>query len=183
VTIANRITIFRFALIPVFGVLLYFYAPSRDWLRYVALAIFVIAALSDVLDGIVARKYHQDSDLGVRIDPIADKILMNAGFLLLALNEDFLPDVPFGFAMFILARDVILLTCAAFLASLRGTDRVRPRLLGKATTAAQAVLLVLLLVNVPYAWLFMLVVLLITVASLLDYLYHAVRHVWKRKPA
>ena len=71
-TTANKITIFRVLMIPVFLVLAY------TGLRYWALAVFVLASLSDLLDGYVARHYHQVTNFGKFMDPLADKVLVMA---------------------------------------------------------------------------------------------------------
>ena len=71
-TTANKLTIFRVVLIPVF--LLLAYAGQRYW----ALAVFVIASLTDMLDGYIARHYNQITDFGKFMDPLADKVLVMA---------------------------------------------------------------------------------------------------------
>ena len=70
---ANKITLFRVALIPVFLVILYLDFPGR---LFAALGVFILASLSDFLDGYIARKYHQITDFGKFMDPIADKVLV-----------------------------------------------------------------------------------------------------------
>lgn len=76
-TTANKITIFRVICIPVFIVLMYMDGAAR----YGALAVFVIASLSDFLDGYIARHYNQVSNFGKFMDPLADKMLTTAAFL------------------------------------------------------------------------------------------------------
>ena len=74
-TTATKITLVRIVLIPVFMVLLYCSADQFS-LTYAALAVFIIASLSDFADGKIARKYNQVSDLGKFLDPLADKLLV-----------------------------------------------------------------------------------------------------------
>lgn len=74
-TTANKLTIARVALIPVFLVILYWGFPGS---RYVALGVFILASLTDLLDGYIARHYHQVSDFGKFMDPLADKCLVMA---------------------------------------------------------------------------------------------------------
>lgn len=74
-TTANKLTILRIALIPVFLVVLYLGFPGSRW---VALAIFIIASLTDMLDGYIARHYNQITDFGKFMDPLADKMLVMA---------------------------------------------------------------------------------------------------------
>ena len=74
-TTANKLTIMRIALIPVFLVVLYWGFPGS---RYVALGIYIVACLTDLLDGYIARHYNQVSDFGKFMDPLADKMLVMA---------------------------------------------------------------------------------------------------------
>jgi Phosphatidylglycerophosphate synthase len=83
-TTANKITVVRILMIPVFVTLAIYYGESiqegtpQDWMRFTAIAVFLIAAVSDGLDGFVARRYNQRSTLGAILDPIADKGLFLA---------------------------------------------------------------------------------------------------------
>ena len=74
-TTANKITIFRVILIPVFVVLMYLQFPGHQW---AALAVFILASLSDMVDGYIARHYNQVTDFGKFMDPLADKVLVLA---------------------------------------------------------------------------------------------------------
>ena len=78
-TTANKITIFRVILIPVFLVLMYLRFPGHT---YWAFGVFVLASLSDFADGYIARHYNQVSDFGKFMDPLADKLLVVAAMLL-----------------------------------------------------------------------------------------------------
>ena len=85
VTIPNLLTFLRMALIPVFASLL-FYGYS-GW----ALFVFLIAGISDGVDGFIARRFNQESELGTIIDPIADKLLMTTAFIILTMPKIRLP--------------------------------------------------------------------------------------------
>ncbi len=74
-TTATKLTLLRIVLIPVFLLVLYLGFPGANW---VALAIFILASLTDTLDGYVARKYNQVSNVGKFLDPLADKVLVAA---------------------------------------------------------------------------------------------------------
>src|SRR5688572_7802341 len=93
VTIATQITVVRILLIPVFIGLAIYYARGaaaglpNEWLRYGAIAAFVVAAVSDAIDGWVARRFRQESNLGRLLDPLADKLLLVAAVLVLALSS------------------------------------------------------------------------------------------------
>lgn len=77
-TTASKITLFRVIMIPFFMVSLILSENGADWLRWAALAIFVIASVSDFLDGYIARHYNQVTDFGKFLDPLADKLLVTA---------------------------------------------------------------------------------------------------------
>ena len=79
-TTANKLTIARVLMIPVFLVILYWGFPGSS---YVALAVYIIACLTDLADGYIARHYNQVSDFGKFMDPIADKLLTHTAFIML----------------------------------------------------------------------------------------------------
>ena len=74
-TTATKLTLLRIILIPVFLLVLYLGFPGSNW---VALAVFILASVTDTLDGYVARKYNQVSNMGKFLDPLADKVLVSA---------------------------------------------------------------------------------------------------------
>src|SRR6188472_2005902 len=92
-TTANKITIVRILLIPAFVTMAIYYGQSvaagdpLEWQRFAAIIIFLVAAVSDGLDGYVARHYNQRSALGVVLDPIADKGLLLAGIITLSISN------------------------------------------------------------------------------------------------
>jgi CDP-diacylglycerol--glycerol-3-phosphate 3-phosphatidyltransferase len=89
-TTANKITVIRILMIPAFVTMAIYYGESiergepLEWQRFTAIIIFLVAAVSDGLDGYVARRYNQRSALGVILDPIADKGLLLSGIITLA---------------------------------------------------------------------------------------------------
>src|SRR5664279_1217790 len=92
-TIPNILTFFRMALVPVFTMLMIY--GHEAW----ALTVFAIAGFSDGIDGFVARRFQQESELGTIIDPIADKLLMTTAFIILTMPNVLQParhlPVPF----------------------------------------------------------------------------------------
>src|ERR1051326_6259199 len=95
-TTANKITILRVLLVPFFIVQVLYYAElGIEWHRLAAILTFGIAAISDGLDGYIARRYNQRSQLGAILDPFADKLLLVSGALLLSFdNRPRLPQTP-----------------------------------------------------------------------------------------
>ncbi|MGJ8673392.1 CDP-alcohol phosphatidyltransferase family protein [Rubritalea sp.] len=142
---ANAITLFRFALIPVFGVLAVMYGRSveigtpDETLRFLALGTFILAAASDGIDGYVARKYNQTSKLGAVLDALADKVLMLTGLITLSFvawgESDWI--IPAWYIVMVIARDVSIGLGCAMILSLGIKIQVKPHWTGKATTIAQ----------------------------------------------
>lgn len=128
-TVATQITVLRLLFVPLFALLVI--NQRYRW----ALAVLGAAALSDVLDGTVARLFHQQSSLGLALDPIADKILMTTAYLALAFRNA----LPWWLTFTVISRDVIILLVALLIILVGGYRPFRPSLLGKASTAVQLV--------------------------------------------
>ena len=149
-TTANKITVARILMIPVFVTLAIYYGQSvqrgepMEWQRFAAIFVFLLAAVSDGLDGYVARRYHQRSSLGVILDPIADKGLLLSGIITLSISSwnDVDPEYgkfPLWFPVLVITRDVVILVGAAVLHLLNGKVNVRPRWTGKVATVCQMI--------------------------------------------
>ena len=148
-TLANKVTIGRILLIPVFVVgVLYYRESGLEWHRWLALGAFLTAAISDGLDGWIARRFHQRSQLGAVLDPLADKLLILAALILLAQSgSPHLPALPLWIVATILSRDAILTLGMSVIYFTCGHVAVIPRITGKATTCLQMVLVVLCLAD------------------------------------
>src|ERR1700747_3347961 len=149
-TTANKITVVRMLMIPVFVTMAIYYGESihhgtpLEWMRYTAIAIFVLAAVSDGLDGYVARRYNQRSSLGVILDPLADKGLLLSGIITLSISNwsDIDPEYgrfPAWFPVVVISRDAILFVGAAVLYLLIGKVHVKPNWTGKVATVLQII--------------------------------------------
>ena len=147
-TTANKITVIRILMIPVFVTLAIYYGESiqegnpQPWQRFAAIAVFLLAAVSDGLDGFVARRYNQQSSLGMILDPIADKGLLLSGIITLSISNWSLGDPHYGkfpvwFPVLVISRDTVILVGSAVLHILNGTVRVRPSWTGKVATVLQ----------------------------------------------
>lgn len=141
-TLANYITIGRVLLIPVFVLLLVYYIDDarhgvvEPLLKRGALAVFLAAALSDALDGFIARRFRQASELGRIMDPIADKFLVAAAIVLLSLwDVPGLHRFPLWYPVLVFSRDLVLLIGSIVLHVLNGRVEVRPNFAGKSATA------------------------------------------------
>ena len=139
VTLPNVLTVFRMVLIPIFVSLLFYQ-------RFIlALAVFVVAGLTDGLDGLLARRFDQQSQLGTILDPIADKLMLVAAFVVLSMRGVFpqpLPKhlpVPFWVTVVVISRDVFIIVGAAAINIMTGFRGFRPSWLGKLNTTVQIV--------------------------------------------
>ena len=143
-TTANKITIVRLLLIPVFVLLGVYYGASvgdhtpDERLRYAAILVFVAASVSDGVDGYIARHYNQRSKLGAILDPIADKGLLLAGLLTLTFT-DWGYRFPLWFPVLVIARDVVVVAGSLGLHYVNGEVHVRPRWSGKIATVFQMI--------------------------------------------
>ncbi len=136
----NTLTIARIAIIPVF-IMTIIYG------RYnYALYLFVIAALTDVFDGLFARLKNQKTPLGTFLDPLADKFLLMTSFIVFSVYGM----VPKWLAIVVISRDVIVVTGWFILHFITGTSRIEPSLLGKATIWLESILIAYILININF---------------------------------
>jgi len=147
-TTANKITVVRILMIPVFVTMAIYYGQSiergapLEWQRFTAIAIFLVAAVSDGLDGYVARRYKQRSALGAILDPIADKGLLLSAIITLSISNwsDIDPEYgrfPAWFPVLVITRDAVILVGSGVLHLLNGKVRVKPSWTGKVATVLQ----------------------------------------------
>jgi len=137
-TTANKITIIRILLVPFFVVqVLYYENSGYEMYRMLAVLCFAVAAISDAVDGYIARRYNQISELGKMIDPLADKLLLVSGMLLLSMKNDYLPRIPIWLTATILSRDAILIIGLLLIQHVCGKANVRPIMIGKVATVLQ----------------------------------------------
>ncbi len=137
VTVPNMLTVFRMVLIPVFVTLLFY----QRFLS--ALTVFIIAGVTDGLDGLLARRFSQETQLGTVLDPIADKLMLVTAFVVLSMRSIFpqpLPGhlpVPFWVTVAVISRDVFIIVGAAAINIMTGFRGFRPSWLGKLNTTVQ----------------------------------------------
>ncbi len=139
--IPNLISLLRIILVPIVVILLI------QGLFFKALVIFIIAALSDALDGFLARFMHQQTVLGAYLDPIADKALLASSFITLSV----LHIIPGWLTVIVISRDFIILLGISVLSMVSIPVEIRPTFVSKVTTVLQliTVLLALSLRHLP----------------------------------
>ena len=129
---ANLITLARVALVPVFALML---LRGR---AFGSLAVIFLAGLSDVLDGWVARTWHQRTKVGTLIDPLADKLLLSTAYVLLSVRSlGFARVIPVWLTAAVIGRDFIILAGGAVIFLTRGRREFPPSILGKMSTIIQ----------------------------------------------
>ncbi|WP_027339266.1 CDP-diacylglycerol--glycerol-3-phosphate 3-phosphatidyltransferase [Halonatronum saccharophilum] len=162
----NKLTLLRIALVPVFMafLLIRFADAYQVYGRYVAVVVFIIAAITDGVDGYIARKRGLVTRLGKFIDPLADKLLISAA--LIALVD--LGDISAWPAIIIIGREFAV-TGLRVLAAAEGVV-IAASNLGKYKTNAQIFAIIALMVNLPYAQVLLWIAVILTVISGLDYL-------------
>ena len=167
-TTANKLTILRVIMIPFFVLTLLYDGGENQTLRYVAAAIFIIASLTDMLDGKIARKYNLVTNFGKFMDPLADKLLVCSA--LICLVE--LKELPAWMVIVIISREFII-SGFRLVASDNGVV-IAASYWGKFKTTFQMIAVVLLIVGIPalsmvttaVVW----IALVLTVISLVDYI-------------
>jgi cardiolipin synthase (CMP-forming) len=178
-TTANKITIFRILLVPFFVVqMLYYLDTGNEIHRLLGLLSFMVAAVSDGIDGYIARRYKQRSELGAVLDPLADKLLLVSGVVLLTSHDGtYLGAIPLWVAATIISRDVILMLGLGVIYYFSGKARVRPRLTGKCATFFQMGMVIWILLHWSQTWLpvWLYGAALFTAASGLLYIWDGVR--------
>ena len=163
----NKLTLFRVILIPVFVVFM-LVSVTGDTDKWIALAIFIIASLTDLLDGKIARKYNLITDFGKFMDPLADKLLVcSAMICLVSLGK-----IPAWIVIVIIAREFII---SGFRLIAADNGRViAASYWGKFKTTFQMVMVILMIADIPQLYILtqiiMYVALVLTVISLVDYL-------------
>jgi CDP-diacylglycerol--glycerol-3-phosphate 3-phosphatidyltransferase len=185
-TTANKVTIARTLFVPLFVVQVIQYVNGgNEWHRLAAIICFALAALGDALDGYIARRYNQRSDLGAILDPMADKLLLVSALVILSFDTRHkLAQIPWWLAAIVVTRELILLAGMVAIHCAWGKFVARPRLLGKAATVLQIAAVLWTLLQCPPRLLpfFTAGAGLFTVGSGLFYLYDFMRQ-WRGEDA
>ena len=175
--IVNKISIFRILLVPAIVAALLYYHPERDVLRFVAFGLFLLGILSDALDGFLARHWHQETELGTLLDPIADKTLILSTLISCSAIRG-LPAwmrVPAWFNLIVISRDALLIAGSIVLFAIKGRWSVQPSRLGKWTTFTQMLVVPAVLLRWPISPMLLGVAATVTVLSAIGYIRTGIR--------
>ena len=169
---ANKISLFRILSVPFFIAAMIYYSADKLFLRWVALVIFVLASVSDAVDGYIARKSRQQSKAGLVLDPLGDKLLLMSAFLCLTLNSYLEIRFPLWVTLIIISRDILILAGALIIYLVKQSIIMIPNRWGKFSTLFQvlAVLVVLLQAKIQIAAFFWTVAVIFTLLSAIIYI-------------
>ena len=168
-TMPNQLTLVRLAFLPF--IIIEMFEGRYGW----ALLLFVLAGLSDGLDGLLARRLHQQTLLGQYLDPIADKMLLSTTFMVLSI----LGKIPWKYTVMVFSRDVCIVLISALLYTIAGLRDFRPSIFGKANTFAQLAAVVFVMLyqwdHAKWVWVgektFLRATFAFTIVSALHYVY------------
>ena len=168
--IPNLLTIIRIAL--VYPILNNIYLGNFE----ISIIYFIVASVTDGLDGFIARKMNWQTELGTLLDPVADKILLSGSIFILWLNQY----IPFYIFVIFFSRDVAILLGAAIRMSVIESDTPTPNFLGKLTTTLQIIYIAIIFLEEIIELHFGLLpldvfIILVTILSLVVYTYNWVR--------
>ncbi len=136
-TVPNQLTFLRLGFLPFFIIAIRY--SRYDW----ALALLIVAGLSDGLDGLLARKLNQKTQLGSFLDPIADKLLLSSSYFMLALKGK----IAWWLAILVLGRDVLILVACAVILLVVGYMTFPPSIFGKLNTTFQVLLVLVVILS------------------------------------
>jgi cardiolipin synthase (CMP-forming) len=184
-TLANRITLVRLLMVPVFITVLIYHSVSFSHgeptrlLRWLAAIIFIVTFIFDAVDGYIARSRNEISQLGKLLDPLADKAMLLAGLILLSgpCAESFNAGLPIWFVIVVISRDGVLIGGAAIIRFITSKVEVQPRIFGKATTFFLIVVIAWVLVGLSHAKLAWLIYIATacTLISVAQYIFDGIR--------
>ena len=187
-TLANQLTFLRLVAVP------FFILAILEARFGVALAIFLAAGITDLIDGWVARAFRQQTALGAFLDPAADKLLVTAAFVLLTKYPNLFQSIPMtnripiGLTILLISRDVLIVAIAIMLSLAYGQTQFQPSIWGKITTGAELVTAGLVLLCNHFEWTSPVVsVAIVTTLALIlisgfHYLWRTMRQVREKGP-
>lgn len=173
--IANKISTFRILTVPFFVACLVFYTPDLEYLRWSALGIFVIAVVSDAVDGYIARKARQVSVAGQILDPLGDKLLLMSAFITLSVGTQMPLQFPLWVSFIVISRDAIILLGALVIYLVKQKIEIYPTRWGKLTTTFQMLAVISVLLQLSMSAAVWSVAVFFTVISGMDYIRRGFR--------
>ncbi|MFA6129808.1 MAG: CDP-alcohol phosphatidyltransferase family protein [Candidatus Omnitrophota bacterium] len=167
--IANKISTFRILSVPFFIACLVYYTPERQFLRILALVIFILGVISDGLDGFIARKAKLQSKAGLILDPLGDKLLLMSAFIFLSPISRLALKFPLWVSFIVISRDIIIIIGAVVIYMVKQSLDVHPTKWGKLTTTFQMFSVLCVLLQYELAVFVWWIAVIFTVISGIDY--------------
>jgi len=176
----NWITILRILFIPFFiAMILKFRQTNIDTYRYYAIGIFILASLTDALDGAIARIKHLKTQIGTLLDPLADKLLLVSAVVLFCVPINGIIQLPIWILVTFISRDLILVFGGILVYLHNQKLNVRPNIVGKATTFFQMLTVVWLLFQFPNPHFIWRIAGILTIISGFIYIYQGSKQLGK----
>lgn len=166
---ANKISTFRILTVPFFIASLIYYSAQRDALRFMALSIFVLAVVSDAVDGHIARRAKLQSKAGLILDPLGDKLLLMSAFICLSFDK-FVMKFPFWVTLIVISRDVLIILGTAVIYMVKQNINILPTRWGKLTTSFQMLSVIVVLLEWNFSYIIWVVAVFFTLISGIDYI-------------
>ncbi len=167
---ANKISTFRILTVPFFIASLIYYSFERDYLRFVALGIFILGVVSDAVDGYIARKSKQQSKAGLVLDPLGDKLLLMGAFIFLSPMSKLSLKFPLWVTLIVISRDVIILLGVTVIYIVKQNIELFPTRWGKLTTTFQMSAVIAVLLQLYFAFILWWLAVVFTIISGIDYI-------------
>lgn len=169
---ANKISTFRIISVPFFIANLIYYRPERDYLRFAALGIFILAVISDAVDGYIARRTPEKSKAGLILDPLGDKLILASAFICLYFINQFPLGIkfPLWVTLIVISRDVLIILGALVIFIVKQEINILPTRWGKLTTTFQMLSVISVLLQLRFAYLVWWLAVFFTIISGIDYI-------------
>ena len=145
---ANMLTLFRMVLVPFYLVFLYYSHTESNAYLWLSLAIFMVVAVGDAVDGYVARKLRQVTSLGSFLDPLCDKMILWVSFVIFAYYDR----IPFWLVILIMSKDALIVVGGIALHFFDCDCSINPNFWGKGASAVQFVLVLCTLLSIGIGW-------------------------------
>ncbi len=176
-TFANKVTVGRILIVPFFIAAVMYVSPRYEFFRWLALGLFLVAIVSDIIDGYIARTRGQKTKAGAILDPLADKMLLISAFICLYIKRGYFQDIhfPLWFVVAIISRDIMLLIGSAIIQLTTGKLEIEANRSGKLTTFLQIICVLGVLLQLKFTSVFWYVALVATFVSGVIYLKEGIK--------
>jgi len=176
-TFANKVTVGRILIVPFFIATVMYISPYHEYFRWLALGLFVVAVISDIIDGYIARTRGQKTKAGAILDPLADKILLISAFICLYIKRACFIHIsfPLWFVVPIISRDVILLLGSMIIQLVTGKLEIEANRSGKFTAFLQIICVLGVLLQLQFTFVFWYVALAATLVSGVIYIKEGIK--------